>query len=388
MALNPTIDKLAGQLLGYDPIDPIEDDRGYVSNAEDDPGSFDPAPPRTAKNTEDELYARLGVRMINEISHDPPPPLLLGWLHPTSHTIIFGTGGIGKGTFAVDKIIGLRRIGMRVLIIDFESHETEWAGRIRTLAGLDFESIEAGIRYVAPLAPEWTGKKGALWDIADDLLAIIGAWKPNYIVIDSIVMACAGKDVSGGDTEAPTSYDATIQGFGVPVLSLAHTNRAQDLNLPFGSIFWSNTARLTWSMAQSPSGVQVVARKANNYKRPASQIQTVDYNGELPTRVSYRTYEQTITDQCIEVLTANPWKLATEVTALINDGLDDEDPPVKLDTVKKTLARHAKETGTTPGTFIRDKTYRYAMAGTATKEADTGAGTFRDIFTTDQDKAA
>jgi hypothetical protein len=151
---------------------------------------------------------------------------------------------VGKGVLACQWIVELVRDGHVVLIVDYEAHETEWSRRISALGGPD---ALAGVYYVAPLTPTWTGVRGLVWAQAADIHAIAEAIRATFIVIDSIVPGCAGVDPM--KPEAASQYAAALQLIARPALSLAHITKADDQRYPFGSVFWHNLARTTWSLA-------------------------------------------------------------------------------------------------------------------------------------------
>ena len=65
------------------------------------------------------------------------------------------------------------------------------------------------------------------------------------------------------DPEAPGQFFAAIARIGLPSLTLAHVTGAGDLSKPFGSVFWHNLARVTWSASRvSAEGHQVLLHPA------------------------------------------------------------------------------------------------------------------------------
>ena len=119
------------------------------------------------------LQERLGARLLSELPTDPPPPLLVERLDPLGHTILYGTGGVGKGTVATAWSAGLVTAGHRVLILDYENHPEEWARRYRGIAGVDGAD---SILWVAPLTADWHGERGSLWRQAEDIRALATSW--------------------------------------------------------------------------------------------------------------------------------------------------------------------------------------------------------------------
>jgi len=61
-----------------------------------------------------DISARLGARLLADISTAPPPPLLIERLDPEGHSILYGTGGAGKGVETAWWIVRLVRDGATV----------------------------------------------------------------------------------------------------------------------------------------------------------------------------------------------------------------------------------------------------------------------------------
>ena len=139
----------------------------------------------------------LGVRRLDAIPTAPPPDLLVGWLDPEGHTVLLGDGGVGKGTIAAHFIVELVKDGELVPVIDYEDHPTEWARRVAGLGGL---GVLESVYHVAPLAPAWTGPRGAIWAQAQQLREAADQVRATYVVIDSIVVAarCHRRHGPGG----------------------------------------------------------------------------------------------------------------------------------------------------------------------------------------------
>jgi hypothetical protein len=197
---------------------------------------------------------------------------------------------------------------------------------------------------VRPNSADWHGARGSILDQADDLRELADALSSDVIVIDSAAMA------SGADPlkpEAPIMYGKAIQRIGRPALTIAHVSKTADhaaaMTTPFGSVFWHNLARVTWSL--SPQGedaghvVLLTCRKANGYQRPGRELLTVTYDDRgIPRDVMARSYALVVADRIEAALDAagEPLTVAQIVDAMKDDG----DPePVKAGTVRTTLTR-------------------------------------------------
>ncbi len=145
------------------------------------------------------------VRTLSDFSVDPPPPMLIERLDPTGPTILYGAGGVGKGTYACWLAWRLTKEGHRVLLLDYEHHPEEWSRRVYGLGGI----AEMGrISYIAPLSVHWLGKRGPLWDTADEIRRLCGDEGITVCIVDSLAIACAGADVS--DPGTPALYAAGL----------------------------------------------------------------------------------------------------------------------------------------------------------------------------------
>lgn len=197
---------------------------------------------------------------LSSVSSVPPAPPILGRLHPTEHTILFGDGGTGKGVIASWWIAQMtRELGMRVLILDYEQHaQFEWRPRVEAFGGnLDEVFI------VQPVRP--------IWDIAAWVAGQAELHGADYLVVDSVAYACVGQEVEKSVTA--TRYSLAVATIARPTLSLAHVPKStDDPNHPFGSTFWSNGARVTISVSRQtpddPFSPRVVRNAKTNQHAP------------------------------------------------------------------------------------------------------------------------
>jgi hypothetical protein len=190
--------------------------------------------------------------VLKDLPKVPRLPLLLDRLHPTEESILFGTGGSGKGSLSSYYTVRLTADGLRVAILDFEDHLGEWQERIGGLGG-DL----AKVLYYPNLDP--------LPGIAGDLRQEFDGRGVDYVVIDSVVMALGGIDPL--KPEAPIRYAKALHVMRRPSLSLAHVTKETDHRYPFGSVFWHNGTRLTLSLEARASGVRILQnRKANQHR--------------------------------------------------------------------------------------------------------------------------
>jgi hypothetical protein len=286
---------------------------------------------------------RVHAKPLGLINRDPAAPLLVNRLSPDGHTIIFGPGDSGKGLLASKWIVQHVQEHGRVLILDFEDHEEEWARRIFGLGGAAMlgTDADAPIFHVPPLRYGQTR-----WE---DLYAAAQEHRSTLIAVDSVAYAIPGTDPS--EAKAATAYSALIQPFGLPVLSLAHMNRQGDERYPFGSVFWHAGARITWGLKPEADGEtsRLTNRKHNNYPWQGAYIMSSEWYDGLPREVNERAYAMTVADRIAGVLNSVGMSVDDIVEALAEDEMGD---PVKSETVSRTLRRGLKNSSRQPWTVV------------------------------------
>jgi hypothetical protein len=295
-----------------------------------------------------DVYVRLGARLLAEISTAPPPPLLIERLDPEGHTILYGTGGVGKGVLATFWIVRLVGDGAKVLILDYENHPNEWARRVMGLGGRD---VLARVTHVAPLTAPWQGDRGPLWEQTTEIRELAHAMGTTYLVIDSIVTACAGLDPT--KPEAAALYAGGLEYIGLPALSLGHVNRADDMRYPFGSIFWHNLARTTWSLKRNGERAILQHQKHNNYAALGRFIVQTTWRGDLLGEVSEVAYGGFLADRIEDALEGGALTVA-DILEKLNADLEEDEDPLKADSVRTAMRRGIKATARRPQRFTVD----------------------------------
>jgi hypothetical protein len=154
-------------------------------------------------------------------------------------TIIFGAGGSGKTMFALWLALHLDRPG---LYVDYEASGGVLKRRMRRLlAGLGRADTIPPLLY-------WPARGRPLADMKDALRAKIHHSDVEFVVVDSALLACGGNPL---DSETVIKFFNALAALGVPVMLISHVTKEDDVNgtkYPFGSVVWSNSARLTWNI--------------------------------------------------------------------------------------------------------------------------------------------
>lgn len=315
---------------------------GQVENPPDDPmtnkelwGIAQSIGWRRSETVERQKQRAERVRSVPlaEVPATEPQELRLGRLDPQDHTILFGDGGTGKGVVAASWAARLSDEGEVVLILDYEAHaKFEWRPRVEAFRGnLD------RVRITQPT--------DAIWDVADDLVDHIAEVGATWLFVDSVGYACLGHEVEKSATAI--RYSAAIARIGLPTLSLAHTTKADaDPRHPFGSVFWSNGARVTIGMAGSGHEPRVLTNKKTNQRAPFAPV-AIDWdwiNVGLPPVLVERSGPASVRDRAYVALGDSGSMTVQDLVAAIGS---DGGAPVKHDSVKRMLGR-------SPGLFRGD----------------------------------
>jgi hypothetical protein len=243
---------------------------------------------------------------------------------------------VGKGRFASQEIAELTRAGERVLVVDYEDHEQEWRGRVGQCGG-DLERVF----LVAPFSTLWKAGGKTILDHADLLAGLCRELDVTFAVVDSAMMAVPGIDV--GDPAAPQQWAISLQKIGLPSLTLAHvTKNDADPAYPFGSVYWHNLARITWSISMKEDQLRLHARKHNNYARPASLLLTEIATDPATVTIgggpfwSLSTFSESLAERIVSLLKEQGTAMSTsEITSELSADGD----PVKANSVNHALGR-------------------------------------------------
>ena len=314
----------------------------------EDAGAEPSGEPEPDAGPGDTVMERLGARPLSAVPAEPPPPLKADRLDPLGQTILYGTGGCGKGTLTAWWLVQLVREGERVLILDYENHPEEWARRIAGLAA----DAAASIVHVAPLTAAWRATRGPLWKQAKDIAALVAETHTTFVVVDSLVPACAGFDPL--KPEAAALYAGGVEYIGLPTLSLAHVTKTEDLRYPFGSAFWHNLARTTWSLNVMGDGGRALLthRKHNNYPAMGSFVVTITWRDDAPCEVWEKSYMVVLAESIDAALRTEALTVSQLVERLNDDA--DASGKVKADTVRKALRRGLTATRRRPQQYSVD----------------------------------
>jgi hypothetical protein len=313
--------------------------------------------------------ASIGSRTANDLPIGPPPELICGgYLVPDNTTLMYGTGGTGKGVIAAVFVAMLvREYGLTVMVIDYEDHPDEWGRRLDGLTFADGSRLtadeKARVLYRSPYdVGDWTADTGSLHAVAMALRADCEALGVDYVVVDSYTAASDGEEGMGGQRDA-ANFARAITRVGRPALVLAHVADTGDRlpDKPFGSVFVRNlVARLMYAMAQdrqtddaqtgsapliAPVSIRVETRrtKGNNYGRRANRWIEVTFHpgGAITWDLDAMGTVPALWEQVEGVLTfAAPTPMTPE--AILKAVSEDwpRDRPLKVNAIREVLSRH------------------------------------------------
>lgn len=254
---------------------------------------------------------------------------IAGWPLLRNHaTILFGDGESAKSYLALYVAGCMARQGLRVLVCDWELSAVDHRARLQRLFGADMPDVH----YLQCPLP--------LTEMVEHLQAYVEKEHIDYLIVDSIAMACSGPAET---SEAATTYFAALRDIGVSgSLSIAHqtkqTRKAdKGREKPFGSVFWHNLARSTWYMqatSKQPDTItaNLVCRKANLDARSADLTVVTTFTNDTTSIAITPTTPPTVSERILALL--KDAKGSLDRQALIS-----KLPDVKRDTFTKTLNR-------------------------------------------------
>lgn len=179
-------------------------------------------------------------------------------LHRRHPAILFGDGDSLKSYLALWLITRLvRDHGLRVVFADWELEGSDHKARLRRLVGSRLPDIPY-VKCLRPLVAE-----------AERIRRVVEQHKADYLLCDSVAYATSGAPEGA---EQAMEYFRALRQIGVGSLNIAHVPKGNDdrePTKPFGSVYWHNSARVTWYVKrvddeQDDSVRLALIRKKNN----------------------------------------------------------------------------------------------------------------------------
>jgi hypothetical protein len=208
------------------------------------------------------------VRLLHTLERPTPDDVfnLEGLVLPKRHpSILFGDGGTFKSYMGLYVAGYLGQLGLKVLFADWELEGEDHRERLERLFGPSMPPVFYQ-RCYRPLVHE-----------VETLQRHVIEQRIDYVICDSVGCATDGPPESA---EAATKYFRAVRRLNVGSLHLAHVTKPKedgaDPTKPFGSVYWSNLARMTWFVKRteraddSRIAIALFNKKANlNALRPA-----------------------------------------------------------------------------------------------------------------------
>ena len=191
---------------------------------------------------------------------------VLGLRLPMNHmSMLFGAADTLKSFLALDILAEVAAQGGRGLYCDWELNDEDHRLRLGAICGPTMPEAIKYCKCERPLVVE-----------IDRLRRIVRAEGITYAVLDSVAYGTLGDPAEAGPA---MDYCRAVGQLGVGALAIAHITKTGDQNdqMPYGSVFWNASARMTWNVKRSETsddGEVVMLgcfnRKSNlGAKRPA-----------------------------------------------------------------------------------------------------------------------
>ena len=162
--------------------------------------------------------------------------------------VVFGPGGTGKTYLDLLLAVGIAKgcdifgqpcIQRPVLYVDYESTAVRIKARLlRILEGMDLDWADLPFTY-------WPGRGRPLAEMVPALQRKIRETDTGLLIVDSAALAAGGEPEKA---EVALRYFNALAALEIPSLTIAHVTKAEEDQHPFGSVFWHNSARLTWNI--------------------------------------------------------------------------------------------------------------------------------------------
>ena len=216
---------------------------------------------------------RAGVPIVALGAMEPPPPIdqiLTGVVWNSLPTLVYGDGGIGKSQMALawasaihtgTEMAGLKTTQQNALFLDWETSDRMTYHRNAGL--LQAAGVESG-PWPDSERPEsgrtgmvwYRFMSGPIWDSVEFLKSEVARLGIKLVVVDSAGPACGGEPESAAATLKffDSLRDMSDPNDPVSSIILAHVTheaRKGGKSSPFGSVFWSNLPRNTFSLEVS-----------------------------------------------------------------------------------------------------------------------------------------
>lgn len=192
-----------------------------------------------------------------------PRFLLAPFIVRNGISIPYGDGGTAKSLFALRWCVELAQLGIASLYLDWEDDKETHAERLLAICNGMGVEVDANLifyqRRTAPLAA--SGR---------EIRRFVAEHAVQHVVADSVGMAAGDPNDHGLMIEAVRAARA----LGVAATLVHHLPKdAKDKTKPFGSVYASNEARMTWLFEKAQEeGVDELAVVLTNHKHNRGRL--------------------------------------------------------------------------------------------------------------------
>ena len=216
--------------------------------------------------------------------------LVRPFLFDDAVNIVYGSGDSGKSLFtlllAVAVASGAEVAGLvpertgPVLYLDWEDSPQTHQERLRGLCGSLGVELGAG-------AVSYRRMDASLTESAREVRKDIARFGASFVIIDSLGMACGGDP---SDASGIIRAMLAARSLGVPVLAIHHIGKdVKDKSTPYGSVYASNEARMSWLIESERTGSRLdmvlTNHKANRGARHERQSFRFEFQEDEQERI-------------------------------------------------------------------------------------------------------
>ncbi len=293
---------------------------------------------------EEDLSVDLGTVQADTRTQYVVPPFVLA----SGPSILFGKGQSCKTYLALaaavavakgERFLGQPTQGGAVLIVDYESNANDTKARIlRILAGMGEEWDE----HLARQLIYWPGQARPLQQMITALERTIRGQGVRFIIVDSAGLACGGNPK---DEDVALGYFNALRRLEIPSLTIAHVTKLPGKDeYPYGSVYWSNSARLTWLSQLDPQWRLPDSLRISLHNRKANEEGT---RPPIGVRFSFEGHGRVILTSDEEVVAASVAKVTTSgqvIDALRGGRKSTKELAMELDKSIGTIRTRCNET--------------------------------------------
>lgn len=254
-------------------------------------------------------------------------------------TILYGDGAAAKSNLALRWGVEVSLQRGAVLYLDWEDDAATHAERLRALMkGIGIEAPGYGVFYQR--------RSARIADSVREIRRVIAEKGISLVIVDSLGMAAGDPNNSDLVIEAMRSCRA----LGVAVLAIHHLPKnAIDKSKPFGTVYASNEARLTWLVEKTQEEeadeftVLLTNHKSNRSRVFGKRAMRIVFENKDEELVSLRIGE--VQPETVEAFRAKIalWKHISSVLkkplpiTAIRDLLKDEGREVSLASIRRAI---------------------------------------------------